>query len=58
MAYSLACADSGTKCPGKFVTETEKELMQHVHIHMEASHPDMVKNPPPADAIKKMIKQV
>ena len=30
MAYSISCADSGAKCPGKFVTETEKELLEHV----------------------------
>jgi len=58
MAYSLACADSGATCPGKFVTETEKELMDHVKMHMSASHPEMLKNPPPPEALKKMVKQV
>lgn len=58
MAYSLACADSGATCPGKFVTETEKELIDHVQMHIAAAHPEMVKNPPPPDALKKMIKQV
>jgi predicted small metal-binding protein len=58
MAYSLSCADSGAKCPGKFVTETEKELMDHVKLHMSASHPEMVKSPPSPETLKKMIKQV
>lgn len=58
MAYSLACADSGAKCPGKFVTETEKELLEHVKLHMSTSHPEMLKSPPPPEALKKMIKQV
>ncbi len=58
MAYSLACADSGTKCPGKFVTETERELLDHVKLHMSASHPEMMKNLPPPDALKKLIKHV
>jgi predicted small metal-binding protein len=58
MAYSLTCADSGTKCPGKFVTESEKELMDHVKMHMQASHPDMAKNPPPPDQLKKLVKTV
>ena len=35
-----SCADSGAKCPGKFVTETQKELLDHVKLHMAASHPD------------------
>jgi predicted small metal-binding protein len=58
MAYSLTCADGGGKCPGKFVTETEKELMDHVQLHMKASHPEMLKNPPPPDQVKKMIHMV
>ncbi len=58
MAYSIACADSGAKCPGKFVTETEKELLDHVKMHMAASHPDMAKNPPPPETLKKLIKQL
>jgi predicted small metal-binding protein len=58
MAYSISCADSGAKCPGKFVTETEKELLEHVKLHMATSHPEMVKNPPAPEALKKMVKQV
>lgn len=58
MAFSITCADSGAKCPGKFVTESEKELMEHVKIHMAASHPEMLKNPPPPEALKKMIRKV
>ncbi len=58
MAYSLSCADSGAKCPGKFVTETQKELLDHVKLHMAASHPEMVKNPPPPEMLQKLIKQV
>jgi predicted small metal-binding protein len=58
MAYSLACADSGAKCPGKFVAETEKELMDHVKMHMGAAHPEMMKNPPAPETLKKLVKQV
>ncbi|HVP62709.1 MAG TPA: DUF1059 domain-containing protein [Myxococcaceae bacterium] len=58
MAYSLACADSGAKCPGKFVTETEKELMEHVKLHMATSHPEMLKAPPPPETLQKLIKRV
>ena len=57
MAYSLTCADSGAAtCPGKFTTEEfEKELMDHVKMHMGAAHPEMMKNPPPPEALKKML---
>ena len=58
MAYSISCADSGAKCPGKFVTESEKELLEHVKLHMSTSHPEMLKNPLPPESLKKMIKQV
>jgi predicted small metal-binding protein len=58
MPYSLACADSGAKCPGKFVTETEKELMDHVKMHMSVQHPEMMKNPPPPETLKKLVKTV
>ena len=51
MPYSIACADSGAKCPGKFVTETEKELLEHVKLHMSTSHPEMVKSPPPPEML-------
>jgi len=58
MAYSLACADAGAKCPAKFVTETEKELMDHVKLHMGAAHPEMLKNPPPPETLQKLVKRV
>ena len=32
--------------------------MEHVKLHMSASHPEMVKNPPPPETLKKLIKQV
>ena len=40
------------------MTETEKELFDHVKLHMTASHPEMVKNPPPPEALQKLIKRV
>jgi predicted small metal-binding protein len=58
MAYSLTCADSGANCPGKSTTETEKELMDHVKMHMGVAHPEMMKSPPPPEMLKKMVKMV
>jgi predicted small metal-binding protein len=58
MPYSLTCADSGANCAGKFTVETEKELMDHVKMHMSTAHPEMMKNPPPPEALKKLVKQV
>ncbi len=41
MSYSVTCADSGADCPGQFTTETKEELMQHLQVHVEASHPGL-----------------
>ena len=56
MAYKISCADSGADCAGSFTTETKDELMEHIKIHAQHSHPDMA--PPPRDVIENMIKEV
>lgn len=56
MAYKISCADTGADCAGSFTTETKEELMEHVKIHAQHSHPDMT--PPPPEAIATMIKEV
>jgi predicted small metal-binding protein len=58
MAYKLACADSGAKCPFVVVTENKEELMQHVGIHAKSSHPELAANPPSPEMIAKLIQQV
>lgn len=58
MAYKLACADTGAKCPFEVQTETKDELMQHVGIHARMAHPEMAANPPSPEQIEKLIRQV
>lgn len=41
MAYSAACADAGTDCPGKFTTETKDEVVKHVQMHAAEAHPGL-----------------
>ena len=41
MTYSIRCADSGADCPAVFTTESEGELMQHVQMHAQVSHPTL-----------------
>jgi len=58
MAVMLRCADSGADCPFTVTTEKESELMEHVKVHMQSCHPEMAKNPPSPEMIKKMIHKV
>ena len=58
MAYKLACAETGAKCPFEVTTETRDELMQHVGIHVKVAHPEMASNPPSPEVINKLIHQV
>jgi predicted small metal-binding protein len=56
MAYSLTCADMGTDCPGKFVTETKDELLEHVQLHAQRAHPEVVGNAEAEAMIPSLIK--
>jgi predicted small metal-binding protein len=58
MAYKMACAETGAKCPFEVVTESKDELMQHVQIHAKMAHPEMAKNPPSPEMMEKLIHQV
>ena len=42
MAFALACKDAGMEdCPASFATETKEELLAHLALHAETSHPEM-----------------
>lgn len=41
MSYSVTCADTGADCPGQFTTSTKEELLQHLKVHVDASHPGL-----------------
>lgn len=55
MAFKLACADTGAKCPFEVVTTTREELMEHVKVHAKMSHPEMANKPPSPETIEKLI---
>jgi predicted small metal-binding protein len=56
MAYSLACKDAGTNCPGAFTTESESELMEHVEMHARKAHPEMKLDDATRQHIKELVK--
>lgn len=53
MAYSVTCADTGADCPGQFTTATKEELVQHLEVHVEASHPGLELAPEQVEALIK-----
>lgn len=53
MAYSVTCADTGGDCPGQFKTETKEELMEHLKVHVDASHPGLELAPEQVEALIK-----
>jgi len=55
MTYSIRCADSGADCPAAFTTESEGELMQHVQMHAQVSHPDLELNDETVAQIKSLV---
>lgn len=53
MAYSVTCADTGADCPGHFTTETRDELLTHLEVHVDASHPGLELTPEQVDGLIK-----
>lgn len=42
ITFSAVCSDTVPGCPGRFTTETKKELLKHVEIHSQTAHPGLV----------------
>lgn len=53
MAYSVTCADTGADCPGQFTTSTKDELLDHLKVHVDASHPGLELQPEQVEALIK-----
>jgi predicted small metal-binding protein len=58
MAYSLTCADTGIDCPGQFTTHGKDELVEHVMLHAERVHAELLANPDLGPMVQTLIKQV
>ncbi len=58
MAFQVKCADSGAKCDFEVKADTREEIMDHIQVHAKHAHPEMLKNPPPREAIEKLIRKV
>ena len=57
MAFTIACKDTGSDCPGTFSTETEEELLVHAEMHAIAAHPEMKLDDATRRELKALIKQ-
>lgn len=53
MAYSVTCADTGAECPGDFTAPTKDELVKHLEVHVDASHPGLELAPEQVEALIK-----
>ena len=53
MAYSIKCADAGVDCPGSFTTESKDELMKHIELHVQETHPGLQLEPEQVEALVK-----
>jgi predicted small metal-binding protein len=56
-SYSLSCSDTGTDCPGSFTTEEKDELMEHVKLHAQTSHPEMVLDEATVQQVQGLIRE-
>ena len=56
-SYSLSCTDTGTDCPGSFTTEDKDELMEHVKLHAQTSHPEMVLDEATVQQVQGLIRE-
>ncbi len=54
MAYSVTCADTGSDCPGHFVTATKEEVVQHVQLHAAEAHPGLELS---SEQVEALVKQ-
>lgn len=56
MAYTLACADTGSDCAFSVTAATEDELMKHVQMHASAAHPEMELTPETVAHVKSFVR--
>lgn len=53
MAHKVTCADTGADCPGEFTTGTKEELLEHLKVHVDSSHPGLKLTAEQVDALIK-----
>jgi predicted small metal-binding protein len=58
MAFKVSCVDAGSTCPGSFTTDTEKELMEIVHLHQTIAHPEIDQSDETDAFVKTLVKTV
>ncbi|HZX43865.1 MAG TPA: DUF1059 domain-containing protein [Myxococcaceae bacterium] len=56
--FTISCADTGANCPRTFVSDTQVELLEQIHRHIAAEHPEQAKTPPSAEKVQTLIKKV
>ena len=56
MPFTFACSDIDPNCSAHFVSETDVELLDQIHRHVDEAHPELAKKQPTDEQLKKAIK--
>lgn len=56
MPFMFSCSDIDPACPANFISDSDIELLDQVHKHVEEEHPELPKSKQTTDQIKKAIK--
>jgi len=56
MPFTFSCSDIDPACPANFISDTDVELLDQIHRHVADEHPELAKNKPTNDQLKKVIK--
>ena len=56
MPFTFSCSDIDTSCPAKFISDSDVQLLDQIHRHVDDAHPELAKKKPTPEQLKKAIK--
>ena len=56
MPFMFSCSDIDRACPAQFVSNSDVELLDQIHRHVDQAHPELAKKKPTPEELKKAIK--
>jgi predicted small metal-binding protein len=56
MPFMFSCSDIDPDCPANFISDSDIELLDQIHQHVDEEHPELAQNKPTNDQLKKVIK--
>jgi predicted small metal-binding protein len=58
MPFIISCRDTGVNCPATFVSDSDIQLLDDIHRHIDEAHPDQKDKKPSPEKAQKLIKKV